>query len=65
MKHISEKKRQKNKRISEKIEVLRLEGKSPKEAQGAAYGMEKSGRLRRHGVYVHKRGSKRHTSRRA
>jgi hypothetical protein len=43
------------KRIGEKIEVLRREGKTGEEAAGAAYAMERSGRLRRHGVYVHKR----------
>ena len=44
-----------SKRISEKIEVLRREGKTGEQAAGAAYGMERAGRLRRHGVYVHKR----------
>lgn len=58
-KRASEKKRQKNKRVSEKIEVLRREGKTAEQAAGAAYGMEKSGRLRRHGKYVHKRRSRR------
>lgn len=46
------------KRVSEKIEVLRREGKSEKEAAGEAYGMERSGRLRRHGRYSRK-GSRR------
>ena len=41
------------KRISEKIAVLRREGKSADEAAGAAYGMERSGRLGRHGKYRH------------
>jgi hypothetical protein len=48
-----------SKRISEKIAVLRREGKDAKEAAGAAYGMERAGRLRRHGKYVHKRKSRR------
>lgn len=56
---VSPAKRAKNKRVSEKIEKLRLEGKSPEQAQGAAFGMERSGRLRRHGVYIHKRGGRR------
>jgi hypothetical protein len=54
-KRVSPRKRQKNLRVSEKIEKLRLEGMSPEQAQGAAYGMERSGRLRTGGVYVHKR----------
>ena len=58
-KRVSRKKRQKNLRVSEKIEVLRREGKTGEEAAGEAYGMERSGRLRRHGKYVHKRGGRR------
>jgi hypothetical protein len=50
---------EKNKRISEKIAFLRREGKPEREAVGEAYGMERSGRLRRHGKYVHKRKSHR------
>jgi hypothetical protein len=56
---VSKKKRAKNKRVSEKIELLRNEGKSPEAAMGEAYGMERSGRLRRHGRYVHKIGGRR------
>ena len=41
------------KRISEKIAVLRREGKTGEQAAGEAYGMERSGRLKRHGVYKH------------
>jgi hypothetical protein len=54
-------------RISEKIAFLRREGKSGKEAAGEAYGMERSGRLGRHGVYrrVGKRGRHRKGSSRA
>jgi len=63
-KRVSPAKRAKNKRVSEKIEKLRLEGKTPEAAMGAAYGMERSGRLRRHGVYVHKRGGRRRARRR-
>jgi hypothetical protein len=46
-------KKEKNKRISEKIELLRHEGKDEKQAVGEAEGMEKSGRLERHGKYRH------------
>jgi hypothetical protein len=45
-------------RIGEKIRLLRHEGKSGKEAAGMAYGMERAGRLGRHGVY-HRVGRKR------
>jgi len=47
------------KRISEKIAVLRREGKTGEQAAGEAYSMERSGRLRRGGKYIHKRKSKR------
>ena len=49
---------EKSKRISEKIRVLRHEGKSAKEAAGAAYGMERAGRLGRHGKYHHVKKSR-------
>ena len=52
-KRIGRKKRERNKRVSEKIELLRREGKTGEEAAGAAYGMERSGRLGRHGAYRH------------
>ena len=58
-KRVSKRKREKNQRVSEKIEVLRREGKTAEQAEGAAYGMEREHRLRRHGVYVHKRKSRR------
>jgi hypothetical protein len=57
------KKREKNKRVGEKIEVLRHEGKSEKAAVGEAEGMERSGRLKRHGKYQHKRNSRRKSGR--
>jgi hypothetical protein len=41
-------------RISDKIAVLRREGKSASEAAGAAYGMEREGRLKSGGRYVRK-----------
>jgi hypothetical protein len=44
-------------RISDKISVLRREGKDSKQAAGMAYGMENSGRLRKGGKYIHKRKS--------
>jgi len=40
-------------RISAKIAVLRREGKTAAEAAGAAYGMERAGRLGERGVYRH------------
>jgi hypothetical protein len=48
-----------SKRVSEKISVLRHEGIPQKQAVGEAYGMERSGRLKRHGRYVHKRRGRR------
>ena len=53
------KKKEKNKRVSEKISFLRHEGVPEKQAVGEAEGMERSGRLQRHGVYRHKRKSRR------
>lgn len=57
-------KKEKNKRVSDKISVLRHEGKSEDQAVGEAEGMERSGRLRKGGVYKHvgrkhKRGGRR------
>lgn len=52
-KRVSRKKRAKNTRVSEKIEVLRREGKTAEQAAGEAYGMERSGRLGRKGKYRH------------
>jgi len=50
--------------ISKKIAILIREGKDPKEAAGAAYGMAREGRLTRMGGYIRgsrkkKRGGKR------
>jgi len=56
---MKKRKRAKNKRVSEKIHVLRHEGIPEKQAVGEALGMERSGRLRRHGRYVHKRKGRR------
>lgn len=58
-KRVNRKKREKNTRVSEKIEVLRREGKTAEQAAGEAYSMERSHRLKRHGVYVHKRRGRR------
>ena len=58
-KRVTRSKHEKNKRISEKIEVLRKEGKSPEAAAGEAYGMEREGRLRSGGRYVRKGNGRR------
>ena len=50
-KRVSKKKREKNTRVSEKIELLRREGKTGEQAAGEAYGMERAHRLGRHGAY--------------
>jgi len=52
-------------RVSEKIAVLRREGKTAEEAAGAAYGMERSGRLRSGGRYVHVGRKRRGSAKRA
>lgn len=60
-----EKSRDSQKRISEKIRYLRHEGVPERQAVGEAYGMERSGRLGRHGVYRHVgRGRRRRSTRR-
>ena len=57
---------EKNKRIGEKIEYLRHEGgKTQRQAVGEAEGMERSGRLGRHGKYRHKKRSQRRSGRRS
>jgi hypothetical protein len=43
--------REAQKRVSAKIALLRREGKTAEEAAGAAYGMERSGRLGSRGTY--------------
>jgi hypothetical protein len=53
---MARKKRGSQQRVSEKIRYLRHEGVPEKQAVGEAYGMERSGRLGRHGVYHRKRG---------
>ncbi len=54
---------EKQKRISEKIRKLRHEGEPEEKSIAMAMSMERSGRLRRHGKYVHK-GKKRRSGRR-
>lgn len=60
---MAKKKREKQKRISEKIRVLRHEGKTAEQAAGEAYGMERSHRLGRHGKYRHVKRHRRKGSR--
>lgn len=58
------KKSEKNKRVSEKISVLRREGEPEDQAVATALNMERRGRLRRGGKYVHVGGRKSRKSRR-
>jgi hypothetical protein len=55
------KKRKRDDRVSDKIAVLKREGKSTREAAGEAYGMEREGRLKAGGKYerVGRKGRKR------
>jgi len=48
---MSKKRKGASKRVSEKIRYLRHEGVPEKQAVGEAMGMERSGRLGRHGKY--------------
>jgi hypothetical protein len=59
-KRVSAAKRKKNKRVSAKIEKLRLEGVPPERAMAASYSMERAGRLGPGGSYrrVHPKGSR-------
>jgi hypothetical protein len=56
MKH----KKKGDRRIGDKIRVLRNEGKSENAAVGEAEGMERSGRLKKGGKYIHKRKGRGH-----
>ena len=58
------KKREKNKRVSEKIELLHHEGVPQDQAVAESLSMERAGRLGRHGKYKHV-GRKARRSRRA
>jgi len=51
------------KKISEKVRLLRHEGKDERAALGEAYGMLRAGRLGRHGKYrrVKRAKGKRHS----
>jgi hypothetical protein len=51
-------------RISDKISYLRHEGVPQKQAIAEAMSMERSGRLRSGGRYIHKRRKKRDSRRR-
>jgi hypothetical protein len=59
------KKKEDQKKISEKIGLLKHEGKTDEQAAGEAYGMNRSGRLGRHGKYrpVGKRKSRKSSRR--
>jgi hypothetical protein len=48
-------KKKKNKRVGEKISLLRHEGEPQDKAVATALSMERSGRLRSGGRYIHKR----------
>jgi len=58
-------KKKKNKRVGEKISLLRHEGVPQDQAVATSLSMERSGRLRSGGRYIHKRRSKRSGGRRA
>lgn len=45
--------------VREKTKVLIDEGQSPEQAYATAWSMKRAGRLRRGGVYIHKRTVKR------
>lgn len=51
--------RDEERKIGDKIRVLRREGKSDRQAVGEAEGMEREGRLRKGGRYVHVSKSRR------
>ena len=59
------KKRHKSNPIGEKIAVLKREGKTTSQAAGEAYGMQREGRLRSGGRYIHVGRSGRHKGRRS
>lgn len=58
-KRVSRKKRAKNDKVSDKISVLRHEGVPEKQAVAESLSMERSGRLRKGGKYIHKRRGRR------
>ena len=56
MKH----KKKGDRRVGDKIRVLRREGIPEKQAVGEAEGMKDSGRLKKGGKYIHKRKGRGH-----
>ena len=59
------KKREKGKRVGDKIRVLRHEGVPEKQAVAESLSMERAGRLRKGGRYVHVGRSSRKRKRRS
>ena len=57
-------KRKKHTKVGDKIRVLRSEGVPEKQAVAESLSMERSGRLRKGGKYVHKRRGRRKGRRR-
>lgn len=53
------KKRESQSRVSDKISVLRHEGTPERQAVATALSMERSGRLKSGGRYIHKRRGRR------
>ena len=58
------KKREQQKRVGDKIRTLRREKVPEKQAVAESLSMERAGRLRKGGRYVHKRTSRRKSGRR-
>ncbi len=58
------KKREQQKRVGDKIRTLRREKVPEKQAVAESLSMERGGRLRKGGRYVHKRKSRRKSGRR-
>lgn len=50
---MARKKKEKNRRVGDKIRVLRKENVPEKQAVATALSMERAGRLKRGGKYVH------------
>ena len=59
------KKREKNRKVGDKIRVLRHEGVPEKQAVAESLSMERAGRLRKGGRYVHVSRSKKRKGRRS
>lgn len=56
---MARKKKEKNRRVGDKIRVLEREGEKPDQAIATSLSMERAGRLRKGGRYVHKRKGRR------